>query len=397
MSDRSGLRKGELRLTQSKLCCLCIVGTRPEAIKMGPIIAELKRSNWAFPYVVTTGQHADVVEGALRSFGVSPSRRLGLERRNGSLNELFGMVIGEMDRVIDEVQPDCIIAQGDTTSVAVVSLAAFHKNVPFMHIEAGLRTGKLDDPYPEELNRRIAGLTAAMHFAPTRASLDNLLREGVPAGDCLVTGNTGIDALLQTAARQSPAPKGFPNLPRVILATAHRRESFGAPLEDALQGIRAAADQHDDLGVFFVEHPNPRAHEPARRILGGHPRIVVAQALDYGDMVAALKRCWIVVTDSGGLQEEAPALGKPVLVLRNTTERPEAVRAGAVRVVGTNSASVLNAISRLYDRPEVYARMSVPVFPYGDGQAAKRIVDAMHARFAMHARLERDVATLSAA
>lgn len=233
MNEPSNLRKSELRLAQSKLCCLCIVGTRPEAIKMGPVIAELGRSNWAFPYVATTGQHADVVEGALRSFGVIPSRRLNLERRNNSLNELFGMVIGAMDRVIDEVKPDCII--GDTTSVAVVSLAAFHKNVPFMHIEAGLRTGKLNDPYPEELNRRIAGLTAAMHFTPTRASLDNPLREGVPP------------------------------------------------------------------------------------------------------------------------------------------------------------ASVLNAISRLHDHPELYARMSVLVFPYGDGQAAKRIVDAMRAR------LERDVATLSAA
>ena len=391
MNELTILKKGESRLTKSKLCCLCIVGTRPEAIKMGPVIAELNRSDWAFPYVVTTGQHADVVEGALKDFGVVPSRRLDLERRNGSLNELFGKVIAEMDRVIDEVRPDCVIAQGDTTSVAVVSLAAFHMNVPFMHIEAGLRTGKLNDPYPEELNRRIAGLTAAMHFAPTSASLNNLLREGVVPDDCLVTGNTGIDALLQTAAHKLPAPKGFPNLPRVILATAHRRESFGAPIENALRGIRAAVDRHDDLGLFFVSHPNPNAHEPARRILGGHPRIVVTDAIDYADMVAALKRCWIVVTDSGGLQEEAPALGKPVLVLRNTTERPEAVRAGAVRVVGTNSAAVSSAISQLCDDPALYARMSVPVFPYGDGQAAKRIVAAMRAR------LVRAIPALSAA
>ncbi|MGB5083748.1 MAG: UDP-N-acetylglucosamine 2-epimerase (non-hydrolyzing) [Methylocystis silviterrae] len=391
MNELTSLKKGEIRLTKSKLCCLCIVGTRPEAIKMGPVIAELNRSDWAFPYVVTTGQHADVVEGALKDFGVVPSRRLDLERRNGSLNELFGKVMAEIDRVIDEVQPDCVIAQGDTTSVAVVSLAAFHKNVPFMHIEAGLRTGKLNDPYPEELNRRIAGLTAAMHFAPTSASLNNLLREGVSPGDCLVTGNTGIDALLQTAAHKLPAPKGFPNLPRVILATAHRRESFGAPIENALRGIRAAVERHDDLGLFFVSHPNPNAHEPARRILGGHPRIVVTDAIDYADMVAALKRCWIVVTDSGGLQEEAPALGKPVLVLRNTTERPEAVRAGAVRVVGTNSAAVSSAISQLCDDPALYARMSVPVFPYGDGQAAKRIVAAMRAR------LVRAIPALSAA
>ena len=391
MNELTRIKKSELRPSQSKLCCLCIVGTRPEALKMGPVIAELSRSDWAYPYVVTTGQHADVVEGALQDFGVVPSRRLNLERRNGSLNELFGKVIAEMDRVIDEIQPACVIAQGDTTSVAVVSLAAFHKNVPFMHIEAGLRTGKLNDPYPEELNRRIAGLTAAMHFAPTAASMNNLLHEGVRASDCLVTGNTGIDALLQTAAHQLPAPEGFPNLPRVILATAHRRESFGAPIESALEGIRAAVDRHDDVGVFFLTQPNPRAHEPARRILGGHSRIVVSDALGYADLVAALKRSWIVVTDSGGLQEEAPALGKPVLVLRNTTERPEAVRAGAVRVVGTNSTSVANAISQLHDDPDLYARMSVPVFPYGDGQASKRIVAAMRAR------LENPIPALSAA
>ncbi len=382
MNELTSIKKAELRLSKSKICCLCIVGTRPEAIKMGPVIAELNRSDWAFPYVVTTGQHADVVEGALKEFGVVPSRRLDLERRNGSLNELFGKVMAEIDRVIDEVRPDCVIAQGDTTSVAVVSLAAFHKNVPFMHIEAGLRTGKLNDPYPEELNRRIAGLTAAMHFAPTSASLNNLLREGVVPGDCLVTGNTGIDALLQTAAHRSPAPKGFPDLPRVILATAHRRESFGAPIENALRGIRAAVDQHDDLGLFFVTHPNPRAHEPAQRILGGHPRIVLTDAIGYADMVEALKRCWLVVTDSGGLQEEAPALGKPVLVLRNTTERPEAVRAGAVRVIGTDAAAVSGAISQLCDDSELYARMAVPVFPYGDGQAAQRIVAAMRKRLA---------------
>ncbi|MFO1126166.1 MAG: UDP-N-acetylglucosamine 2-epimerase (non-hydrolyzing) [Methylocystis sp.] len=391
MYELSSTHRSSFLQNGSKICCLCIVGTRPEAIKMGPVISELKRSDWAFPYVVTTGQHADVVEGALSDFGVVPSRRLNLERRNGSLNDLFGKVIGEMDRIIDEIQPACVIAQGDTTSVAVVSLAAFHKSVPFMHIEAGLRTGKLNDPYPEELNRRIAGLTASMHFAPTSASLKNLLHEGVHPGDCLVTGNTGIDALLQTAARRLPAPTGFPNLPRVILATAHRRESFGAPIESALQGIREAVDRHDDVGAFFVTHPNPRAHEPARRILGDHPRIVVTDAIGYADMVEALKRCWIVVTDSGGLQEEAPALGKPVLVLRNTTERPEAVQAGAVRVVGTDSDSVSNAISQLREDPELHASMSVPVFPYGDGQAAKRIVAAMRAR------LERPVPTLLSA
>ena len=338
-------------------------GDATRSIKMGPVIAELDRSDWAYPYVVTTGQHADVVEGALKEFGVVPSRRLDLERRNGSLNELFGGVMAEIDRVIDEVRPDCVIAQGDTTSVAVVSLAAFHRTCPSCILRRGSEREKLNDPYPEELDGRIAGLTAAMHFAPTATSLDNLLREGVVPGDCLVTGNTGIDALLQTAAHRSPAPKGFPDLPRKSIRNGAQAGELRAPIEDALRGIRAAVDQHDDLGVFFVTHPNPRAHEPARRILGDHPRIVVTDAIDYADMVEALKRCWVVVTDSGGLQEEAPALGKPVLVLRNTTERPEAVRAGAVRVVGTDAAAVSSAISQLCDDFGAIRPHGCPGFP----------------------------------
>lgn len=364
----------------SRARCLCIVGTRPEAIKMAPVIQALKASDWAFPYVVTTGQHAHLVEAPLKEFGVTPHRALVINRSSGSLNELFGKAIMEIDALVDLVRPACVVAQGDTSSVAAASLAAFHKRIPFIHVEAGLRTGNFDEPFPEELNRRIAGLASALHCAPTERSRDNLLREGANPADCLVTGNTVIDALLQTASRNPPPPPGFPDLPRVILSTAHRRESFGAPLEEALTGLRAAVEAYDDVGLFFLTHPNPRAHEPAKRILGGHPRITVTDALGYTDLVAAMKRCWIVVTDSGGLQEEAPALGKPVLVLRDVTERPEAVEAGAVRIVGTDSLAVLDEISKLYDDPRRYAEMAAPVFPYGDGRAARRIADAMRAR-----------------
>ncbi|WP_442756879.1 non-hydrolyzing UDP-N-acetylglucosamine 2-epimerase [Methylocystis sp. JAN1] len=366
----------------SIVCCLCIVGTRPEAIKLAPVIAKLKTSGWAFPYVVTTGQHADIVEGPLKLFGVVPDRKLTIERKSGSLNELMSKAIMAIDHLIDEIQPGCVIAQGDTTSVAAASLAAFHRRVPFVHVEAGLRTGKMDDPFPEELNRRLSGLTASLHCAPTVSAFEHLLQEGVSRNDCLITGNTVIDALLQVAARDLAPPEGFPDVPRVILSTAHRRESFGQPLESALKGLRAAVDAHEDVGLYFLTHPNPQAHEPARRILGGHPRIVVKDAIGYADMVSALKRCWLVVTDSGGLQEEAPALGRPVLVLREVTERPEAVHAGAVRVIGTDTATVFGSIAELHDDADRYARMSTPVFPYGDGHAAARIVSALAERLA---------------
>ncbi|WP_424362062.1 non-hydrolyzing UDP-N-acetylglucosamine 2-epimerase [Methylocystis parvus] len=344
---------------------------------MGPVIAALKSSDWAVPYVVTTGQHADIVEEPLRLFGVVPDRKLTIERQSGSLNELMSKAIKAIDALIDEVRPSCIIAQGDTTSVAAASLAAFHRRLLFVHVEAGLRTGKMDDPFPEEFNRRLAGLTASLHCAPTRSSFENLLREGVSDLDGLVTGNTVIDALLMVAERDLPPPEGFPNVRRVILSTAHRRESFGEPLESALTGLRAAVEAHDDVGLYFLAHPNPRAHEPARRILGGHPRIVVRDAIGYADIVSAMKRCWIVVTDSGGLQEEAPALGKPVLVLREVTERPEAVEAGAVRVIGTDTSAVVSSIAELHGDAGLYASMSTPVFPYGDGHAAERIVSAL--------------------
>lgn len=355
---------------------------------MGPVIAALKSSKWAAPYVVTTGQHADIVEGPLKLFGVVPDRKLTIERRSGSLNELMGKAIKAIDALVDEIRPGCIIAQGDTTSVAAASLAAFHRRLPFVHVEAGLRTGKLDDPFPEEFNRRLAGLTASLHCAPTRSSFENLLREGVSDADCLVTGNTVIDALLMVAGQDLPPPEDFPAAPRVILSTAHRRESFGEPLEGALEGLRAAVEAHGDVGLFFLAHPNPRAHEPARRILGGHPRIVVKDAIGYADMVSAMKRCWIVVTDSGGLQEEAPALGKPVLVLRDVTERPEAVDAGAVRVIGTETSTVFSSIAELHSDTGLYARMSTPVFPYGDGQAAARIVAALAEKLGQQAEEE---------
>lgn len=368
------------RPRSAKLACLCIVGTRPEAIKMGPVIQALKASDWAYPYVATSGQHADLVAEPLKEFGVFAYRALVIERESNSLNGLFGNAIIKMEEVIDGLKPACVVAQGDTSTVAAAALAAFHKKTPFVHVEAGLRTGNFAEPFPEELNRRLVALCSTLHCAPTKLAYDNLLREGARAEACVITGNTVIDALLQTASRDLPPPRGFPATPRVILATAHRRENFGRPLEEALAGLRAFVERHDDVGLFFITHPNPNAREPARRILGECPRIALSDPLGYADLVSALKRCWLAVTDSGGLQEEGPALGKPVLVLRDVTERPEAVHAGAVRIIGTKYDAVLGALSELREDEHLYRKMSAPVFPYGDGRAAERIVEAMRRR-----------------
>ncbi len=345
---------------------------------MAPVIAALKNCGWATPYVVTTGQHEDIVVAPLLLFNVRPNQNLSIERETGSLNEFFGKAILALDAVIERMRPDCLVAQGDTTSVAAASVAAFQRRVPFIHVEAGLRTGIIDEPFPEEMNRRIASLCASLHCAPTQLAYANLVAEGIDKRNCVITGNTVIDALMHVANTDPETPANFPASPKVILATAHRRENFGAPLEKSLKGLRMAIDAHPDLALFFVAHPNPRAHRPVYRLLSDHPRIVVTESIDYASLVAALKHSWAVVTDSGGLQEEAPALGKPVLVLRDVTERPEAVSAGAVRIVGLESRDVFEAISELHEDNGLYARMSVPVFPYGDGHAAKRVVASIH-------------------
>lgn len=378
--ELESLEEVSIRQSSGKAACLCIIGTRPEAIKMAPVIQALKASDWAYPWVVTSGQHADLVAEPLKNFGIFPHRALVLERRSVSLNALFGEAVMKMEEVIEGSSPACVVGQGDTSTVAASALAAFHEKTPFVHIEAGLRTGNFDEPFPEELNRRIVSLCSTLHCAPTKTAYDNLIREGVAAEACVITGNTVIDALLQMASRDLPAPPEFPDLPRVILATAHRRENFGEPLAATLSALRAFVEQHEDVGLFFVTHPNPKAHEPARRILGGHPRVTLSNPLGYPDFVSALKRAWLVVTDSGGLQEEGPALGKPVLVTRDVTERPEAVHAGAVRLIGTRVEPVFQALSQLYEDETVYRRMAAPVFPYGDGHAASRIVEAMRER-----------------
>jgi UDP-N-acetylglucosamine 2-epimerase (non-hydrolysing) len=365
--------------------CACVIGTRPEAIKMAPIVRRLHASGWAMPIVVTTGQQEGLLQQALDDFALIADFSMPHRPTNGHVASTLASVVAGLDEMFANIMPDCVIAQGDTTSVFAASLAAFYRRIPFVHVEAGLRTCDLSAPFPEEFHRRAIAVSTAMHCAPTEAAAAHLRREGVAESQILLSGNTVIDALLETAAATPAPPAGFPAVPRPILLTAHRRENFGGPLRDALLAIRAFIDATPDTAVFFPVHPNPAARSIAYQTLSGHPRIVLAEPSSYPEIVAAMQRAWLILTDSGGLQEEAPALGRPVFVLRDATERPEAVAAGAALVIGTARDRVFEALAHLHGDDAAYRRMAKPVFPYGDGHAAQRIVAALQGLMADHA------------
>lgn len=363
--------------------CICVVGTRPEVIKMAALIARLDDSDWARPFVVSIGQHSELLDRAMADFGLVADHHIVIDRQRGSILEVASQAMDRLDALLEGRDVACVIAQGDTTTVMAAALVAFYRRLPFVHVEAGLRTGDMQAPFPEEFNRRVAALGTRLHCAPTAGSAQNLLAEGIPEADILRSGNTVIDALLATAARKPALPGDFPDVPRPILVTAHRRESFGPQIEEAFGALRAVVEQHGDIGLYFPVHPNPNILAIAHRLLGGHKRIVLTQPLAYPQLVAAMQASWMVVTDSGGLQEEAPALGKPVLVLRDVTERPEAIASGAVQLVGTDRSRIIQAIEKLYTDPAAYARMAKPVFPYGDGRAAERIATAIQQRIVL--------------
>jgi UDP-N-acetylglucosamine 2-epimerase (non-hydrolysing) len=341
------------------------------------VIRELRRSDWATPVVVSSGQQDDLLVGAIEDFGIRCDHAIPFDTRRADIIATLGSIAQKLGEVFDGIRPAVVIAQGDTTTVFATLLAAFYRRIPFVHVEAGLRTGNLSAPFPEEFHRRAIAVGTFLHCAPTETAAAHLRREGIPDDRILVSGNTVIDVLLATAAGHPPPPAGFPSVPRPILLTAHRRENFGEPLREAFAAIRAFVDSAPDTAVFFPVHPNPQARAVAREVLSGHDRIILVEPLSYPQIVGALRRAWMVVTDSGGLQEEAPALGKPVLVLRDVTERPEAVTAGAVRVVGTAGERILASLTELHRNPRAYARMARPVFPYGDGHAAQRIAAAL--------------------
>lgn len=363
--------------------CACVIGTRPEAIKMAPVVRQLRKTGWAMPIVVTTGQQEGLLEQALDDFGLVADVSIPHQPTTGQVASTLAALIANLDQLFARISIDCVIAQGDTTTVFAASLAAFYRRIPFVHVEAGLRTGDLSAPFPEEFHRRAIAVSTSLHCAPTETAAAHLKSEGIPASRILLSGNTVIDALLETAAKNPAPPTAFPSAPRTILLTAHRRESFGEPLRDALTAIRAFVDSTPDTAVFFPVHPNPAARSIAREVLSNHARIVLAEPASYREIVGAMQRAWLVVTDSGGLQEEAPALGKPVLVLRDVTERPEAVAAGAAQVIGTDRYRVSKALENLYRDRAAYQRMATPVFPYGDGRAARRIVASLQTSLAL--------------
>ena len=353
---------------------LCVIGTRPEAIKMAPVILALRKEDWVDVRVLATAQHRHMLDQVLSIFGIEPDIDLDIMRPNQALTTLTARLLLDLDDVLQAERPDAILVQGDTTTVMSAALACFYQRIPIGHVEAGLRTGDLLSPFPEEMNRVVTGRLARWHFAPTRRARDNLLREGIPDKTIDVTGNTVIDALLNVVEQQPEIGLPLDPAKRLILVTAHRRENFGAPFRAICRAIRDLADANQDIQVLYPVHPNPNVQDVAHDMLAGHPRIMLCPPLDYLPFVGAMRQAYLILSDSGGVQEEAPALGKPVLVLRRETERPEAVDEGVVKLVGPDYHRIITETQRLLDDPVAYQGMAKGVSPYGDGHAAARIV-----------------------
>ncbi len=360
---------------------LSVFGTRPEAVKMAPVVKELARHpDVIISRVCVTAQHREMLDQVLALFNIKPDYDLNIMQDRQALSGVTSRALLGVEQVIKAERPQWVLVQGDTTTVLAASLAAFYQRVKVGHVEAGLRTGDKYHPYPEEINRTLCDAIADLHFAPTETARRNLLRQGIPPASIFVTGNTVIDALLDVVARvrasganpwHTPALDGK----RIIAVTAHRRENFGQPLENICAALLELAHAYrGDVHIVYPVHLNPNVHDLVYRRLKGTDNISLTTPLDYWSMVGLLDRCYLVLTDSGGLQEEAPSLGKPVLVLREVTERPEAVEAGTVRVVGTDRARIVRETSALLDDQASYLRMARAINPYGDGKASGRIV-----------------------
>jgi UDP-N-acetylglucosamine 2-epimerase (non-hydrolysing) len=361
----------------------CVLGTRPEAIKMAPVVLRLKEIGPGLRVrVVTTGQHRALLERALDDFGIASDLDLALMRPGQGLADLTARALVALSDVLERERPDLVLAQGDTSTVLAAALACHYNRIALGHVEAGLRTGLPYSPFPEEKNRVLTSHLAAIHFAPTATSRANLLREGIDPAAIHVTGNTVIDALLMTARREAFRPLPVrPATERFVLVTAHRRENFGAPLEEICAALRDLVSRRPELSVVFPVHPNPQVRERVEALLAGSDRVHLIEPVGYSGFVGLMERAYVILTDSGGVQEEAPALGKPVLVLRDQTERPEAVAAGTVRLVGPRRGEIVAAIEELCDDREVYAHFARAVNPYGDGHAAQRIARIVAERF----------------
>ena len=357
---------------------MLIFGTRPEAIKLCPLIKELLLRETAQTVVCVTGQHREMLDSVLSAFSVRPDYDLSVMKDGQTLFDLTESILSKIHSVLQRERPDVALVHGDTTTAFAASLACFYMKIPIGHVEAGLRTYDVYSPFPEEFNRRAISLIAKYHFAPSELAKANLLREGCSPSSVFVTGNTAIDAL-RTTIKPSyrHALLDEAQNERIVLTTLHRRESLGEPRQNVLCALRRAVDEHPDVRVIYPVHKNPTVREIATRELNSHPRITLTEPLDVIDFHNFLARSYIVVTDSGGIQEEAPALGKPVLVARDKTERPEGVSAGTLALVGTRELDVYKGITRLLDDKNAYDSMAKAINPYGDGFASKRIADIL--------------------
>lgn len=365
---------------------LVVFGTRPEAIKMAPVVMALKQDFGGDVRVCVTAQHRQMLDQVLNLFGIVPEYDLNLMKPGQDLSDITANVLLAMRQVLDDFSPDVVLVHGDTTTTFAASLAAYYKQIPVAHVEAGLRTGNIYSPWPEEMNRKLSGSIAAFHFAPTETSRNNLLRESIAPESIHVTGNTVIDALLDVVKKidadeflKSDLEGRFSILnpeKRLVLITGHRRENFGKGFEGICEALVKLAERND-VELVYPVHLNPNVQEPVRRMLGNEINIHLIEPLDYLPFVYLMNRAYLIITDSGGIQEEAPSLGKPVLVIRDTTERPEAVAAGTVRLVGTDPDNIYQQAIALLDSAEAYKKMAFAHNPYGDGTASHRIVDIL--------------------
>ena len=356
---------------------LCIVGTRPEAIKMAPVILALRQAPDVDVRVLATAQHRELLDQAMSWFGIEADTDLDVMQPDQTLAQLTARTLIALDDVLERESPDIVVAQGDTTSVAVGALASFYRGIPFGHVEAGLRTGNPGSPIPEEMNRVMASRASHWHFSPTERAAASLRTEGIPDRHIYVTGNPEIDALLFVAERDVRLEIDLDPRKRLVLVTVHRRENHGTPLLAICRALRALADRNPDIEILLPVHPNPRVAAVARDALSNHPQILLCDPLEYGHFIAAMKRATLVLTDSGGVQEEAPALAKPVLVLRDHTERPESIEAGVAKLVGSDCDRIVAEAELLLRDPAAHAQMARGASPYGDGKAAARIRDVL--------------------
>lgn len=376
-----------------KIKVLTVFGTRPEAIKMAPVVKELHKQSERFEsIVVVTAQHREMLDQVLKTFDIQPDYDLNIMKEGQTLSTITANVLLGLDQIMKEAEPDIVLVHGDTTTTFAASISAFYNQIKVGHVEAGLRTWDKYSPFPEEMNRQLTDVIADIYFAPTANSKENLLKENRPEEHIYITGNTAIDALQQTVQTDYPLPilDQISADQKLILVTMHRRENQGEPMERVFKAIRYVVERHTETEVVFPVHLNPTVQKMAESILGNHPRIHLIAPLDVIDFHNLIAKSYMIMTDSGGVQEEAPSLGKPLLVLRETTERPEGVEAGTLKLVGTETDTILQEMTSLLENEAEYNRMSAASNPYGDGQASKRILDVIAYNYGVREGIPQD-------